>query len=161
MEPSAYVESTILSYLAARPSRDLVIAAFQAITREWWSAAPNKFELFVSDAVLAEISQGDRDAVARRLKFAHGLPSLELDDEIRALAKVYEEDLGLPAKARTDALHIACTVCHEIDYLVTWNCTHLANGEVVRKLMERNLREGLFTPLIVTPAELVESQHGE
>lgn len=153
--PSVYLETTIPSYLAARPSRDLVTAAHQQVTNEWWETAPDRFDLFISEAVLAEIQAGDPNAAAKRSAFVDQLPILKLSDSARSLVKDYMETLGLPDKAKIDIVHIAFAVAHELDYLVTWNCKHIANGEVVRRLRDRNLELGVFTPLILTPEELM------
>src|SRR5947208_2396372 len=116
--PNVYLETTIPSYLAAHPSRDLVIAAHQQITHEWWREARKRFNLFVSEAVLGEIRCGDPDAVARRLAIVDGLPVLELNDDVRALVHAYDENLGLLGRARADLPHFAFAVAYEMDYLV-------------------------------------------
>ena len=158
--PNVYLETTIPSYLAARPSRDLIIAAHQQITHEWWIDARERFELYVSEAVLAEIRAGDPDAAAQRIELVAGLPVLELNADVRALVAVYDEGLGLVGRARADLPHFAFAVAYEMDYLLTWNCTHIANGEIVRRLMRVNAELGRFTPLIVTPEEILESPGG-
>ena len=154
--PSLYLETTIPSYLAAFPSRDLVIAAHQQITHEWWRDARNRFDLYVSEAVLDEIRSGAPDAVGRRLAIVDGLPVLGLNDEVRALVHAYDEKLGLAGRGRADLPHFAFAVAYEMDYLVTWNCAHIANGDVVRRLRGANAALGRFTPLIVTPEEILE-----
>ena len=158
--PNVYLETTIPSYLAARPSRDLVIAAHQQITHEWWGDAQERFELYVSEAVLAEIRAGDPDAAAQRIELVAGLPVLELNADVRSLVALYDERLGLVGRARADLPHFAFAVAYEMDYLLTWNCTHIANGEVVRRLMRVNAEIGRFTPLIVTPEGILESPGG-
>ena len=158
--PSVYLETTIPSYLAAHPSRDLVIAAHQQITHEWWRTAPERFDLYVSEAVLDEIQAGDPDAVARRLEMVERLPVLAFSDDVASLVQAYDQRLGFVGRARTDLLHIAFSVAYEIDYLVTWNCRHLAKGETIRRLADANVELGRFTPVIVTPEELLESSEG-
>ncbi len=155
MKPSAYLETSIPSYLAARPSADLLIAAHQQVTHEWWRDAPTKYDLYVSEAVLREIRKGDPDAAARRLEFVKELPVLRLNDDIRSLARVYQERTGLGEGAGADMAHVAFAVFYEADYLVTWNCAHIANRAVIRKLTEVNRELGRYTPLIVTPEDLV------
>ena len=159
--PSLYLETTIPSYLAAYPSRDLVIAAHQQITHDWWRTAPSRFDLYISEAVLEEIQAGDPDAVARRLEIVEGLPILALSNDVATLVNAYEDRLGLVGRARPDLLHIAFTVAYESDYLVTWNCRHIANGETIRRLARANAELGRFTPVIVTPEELLESGEGD
>ena len=155
MNPVVYVETTIPSYLAAEPSRDVVIAGRQRVTHEWWQSAFDRFQLFTSQAVIAEIQMGDPKAAAKRLQIMSRLPVLALTDEIGRLASMYQVELGLPGRL-ADTQHVAFAVHHEMDYLVTWNCAHIANGAIIRRLMKTNERLGLFTPLIVTPDELVE-----
>jgi hypothetical protein len=152
--PTVYFETTIPSYLASRPSRDLVAAAHQQITHEWWTRAKSRFDLFVSEAVLEECRAGDPDAAARRLEILQGLPVLALKEDVRALVRIYSARLGLPPQAGADVLHIAFAVGYELDYLVTWNCRHIANGEVIYRLIEINSGLGKHTPLILTPEEL-------
>jgi predicted nucleic acid-binding protein len=149
-----YLETTIPSYLASRPSRDLVVAAHQQITHDWWAQAKNRFELFVSEAVLEEIRAGDPEAAARRMDTVRGLPVLALTEKVRRLVRVYSARLGLPPHAGADVVHIALAVTYELDYLVTWNCKHIANGQIVYRLIEINRELGKRTPLILTPEEL-------
>lgn len=151
---TVYLETTIPSYLASRPSRDLVTAAHQEVTRDWWSSARETFDLFISEAVLEEIKAGDPGVAARRLHFVEGLSVLQLREDVRRLARLYEKLLGLPEQARADVLHISFAVSYEIDYLVTWNCKHIANGQVIRRLLDVNQELKRLTPVIVTPEEL-------
>jgi len=146
--------------LAAYPSRDLIIAAHQQITHEWWGDAPKRFDLYISEAVLDEIRSGNPDAVTRRLAIVDKLPILELNEDVRALVLAYDQKLGLVGRARADLPHFAFAVAFEMDYLVTWNCAHIANGEIVRRLREANAELNRFTPLIVTPEEILETPGG-
>lgn len=152
--PTVYLETTIPSYLAAWPSRDLIVAAHQQITHEWWRDARSRFEIFISEEVLREIRAGDADAAVRRLAVVEALPILRINHEVRRLVRSYKRHLGLPFRARADLLHITFAVAYRLDYLVTWNCTHIANGEVVRRLRAINEKRKTETPLIVTPVEL-------
>ena len=151
-----YLESTIPSYLAAHLSRDLVVAAHQQITHAWWQDVRLAFDLYISEAVIEEISGGDSAVAARRMAFVGGIPILAVTEEVARLAERYAQRLGLPAKARLDTIHLACAVVYEMDYLLTWNCTHLANGVVIRRLQALNLELGRQTPIVVTPEELLE-----
>jgi predicted nucleic acid-binding protein len=157
----AYLETTIPSYLTSRPSRDLVIAAHQQVTHDWWRIARRDFDLVVSEAVLDEIREGDPQAAEQRLKILQGLPVLSLNDHVRVLANVYAKGLGLHPEAAADVLHIAFAVSYEVDYLVTWNCKHIANGHVIRRLQEINKKAGRSTPVVVTPEELLVKPTGE
>jgi hypothetical protein len=159
--PSVYLETTIPSYLAAFPSRDLVTAAHQQITHEWWNEARHRFSLVVSEAVVREIAGGDADAAARRQQYVAGLPVLLLSAEVTGLVAEYSQRLGLVGRAQADLLHIAFAVAYRIDYVLTWNCRHIANGEVARKLSEANKTLGRSTPWMVTPEELMGFPGGD
>jgi hypothetical protein len=156
--PSVYVETTIPSYLTSAPSRDLIVAGQQQITHVWWRTAKDRFDLFVSEAVLQEIRAGDSECAARRLQMLASLSVLGVTQEIRMLADLYQAKLYLPPKAATDALHIALAVFYEMDYLVTWNCAHIANGHVLRALMKLNEGLGRYTPILLTPQELMAEE---
>jgi hypothetical protein len=151
---TVYIETTIPSYLAANPSRDLVTAAHQQVTHEWWLTARQRFESLISDAVVAEISAGDATMAAKRLELVSGLRVLSLDDGVRKLVHLYRSRLGMPKRADGDLLHLAYAVRYSMDYLVTWNCAHIANGQVIKRLIKVNDKENLATPVIVTPEEL-------
>ena len=153
--PSLYLETTIPSYLGSRPSRDLIVTAHQQITHEWWEKSRAKFDLYISQTVLDEIVLGDEEAAVRRLAFVENLPILPVTDNIEILAGEYIEKLGLPQRAAVDAVHLACVVENELDYLLTWNCKHLANGEIIQRLQAINLSLALPTPIILTPKELL------
>ena len=151
---TVYLETTIPSYLTSRPSRDLVVAAHQQITHDWWTQARSRFDLYLSEGVLEEIRAGDPEVAARRIAVVQGLPVLALNDEVRQLARVYSTRLGLPPQAGADLVHIAFAVAYNLDYLVTWNCKYIANGQVIYRLIETNRELGKQTPLILTPEEL-------
>lgn len=154
------METTISSYLAARPSRDIIVAAHQQITRDWWRNARQHFDVYISEAVLTEIRAGDPDAAGRRLGIVEGLPVIEINDEVRNLVHIYDQRLGMTGPARADLLHIAYAVAYVMDYLVTWNCSHIANGEVIRRLVNINSELHCHTPVIVTPEELLPPTGG-
>ncbi len=160
-KPALYLESTVPSYLAAHPSRDLIVAAHQQITHDWWQQARASFGLHISEAILEEISAGDPDAAVRRQVFLEGLPMLALTDEVATLAGEYQSRLGLPQGAQLDAVHLAYSVVYEMEYLLTWNCKHLANGVIIQRLQTHNASLGRATPIIVTPEGLLESPEGE
>lgn len=152
---SVYLETTIPSYLAAKPSRDLITAAHQQITHEWWETAGDRFDLYISDAVLDEIRIGDPSVAAKRRDFVANLPLLAISDEVRSLVREYEQCLGLTGRGKADLPHIAFAVAYRMDYLVTWNCRHIAHGETIRRLISTNAQHDRFTPLIVTPEEIL------
>lgn len=155
-----YIETTIPSYLASRPSRDLIVGAHKHITEEWWKSSRKDFELYISEIVIAEIERGDPSAIERRKEFVEEIPILYLNDIIRRLIRVYEQELGLPEKAKADVIHIAYAVGYKLDFLLTWNCTHIANGIVIKRLQKINDRIGQSTPIILTPEELLIIKKG-
>lgn len=126
MKPKVYLETTIVSYLTARPSRDVVMAAMSAQTQKWWDLERDRFELFVSDIVIREASSGDAGAARRRSEVLQRLAAVENDAESQALADVFLHNMALPTKAADDALHIAIAAINQMDYLLTWNCRHIA-----------------------------------
>ncbi|MCB9766841.1 MAG: type II toxin-antitoxin system VapC family toxin [Candidatus Omnitrophica bacterium] len=151
---SIYIETSIPSYLAAQTSSDLVIAGHQAITRKWWPMASKNFDCFVSEAVISEVSRGDPDASKRRMECIQNIEILAYSEEIESLIRTYSESLGLTGAAIADLPHFAYAVGYGMDYMATWNCRHIANGNVIRRLMEVNRQIGRDTPVIVTPEEL-------
>jgi predicted nucleic acid-binding protein len=153
MKPTVYVETTIPSYLTAWPSRDLVQAAHQQITQEWW-AHRDDFELFTSRLVVQECRAGDAQAAADRLAALAGIPVLEQGTEVAELAEVLIREVPLPAKAAADALHIATAAVHGMQYLLTWNCAHLANVTLRPRIEAVCRAAGYEPPLICTPEEL-------
>jgi predicted nucleic acid-binding protein len=155
--PKVYLESSVVSYLAARdrPSRDVIATAHQQITREWWERRRKNFELYVSVEVLNEIRRGNPEAAALRLTYVESLPILEADDQARALAAEILRTAALPSKAAADAAHIAIATVNGMDFLLTWNCTHIANGIVQRAVSRISREMGLEPPTIVTPEELM------
>jgi len=154
-KPTVYVETTIPSYLVAEPSRDIVVAGHQRTTHEWWRTAQDRFDLVISELVYQELSGGDPELAAKRLPEVREFPILGSNPDVDALVQTYGQQLGLIGKARGDVPHFAFAVAYEVDYVVTWNCAHLANAIVVRKLHEINTRRGLWMPIICTPEELM------
>jgi hypothetical protein len=156
MKWKVYVETSVVSYLTSQLSRDLVVAGHQQITQEWWPNHRNKFELFVSQTVLEEAAGGDQEVAQQRLSAIENLPLLEITEAAIALAKDLVHLGPLPEKAEVDALHIAIAVTNRVDYLLTWNCKHLANA-ALRSRIERVCRAREYDPVIIcTPEELLE-----
>ncbi len=156
MRGKIYVETSVISYLTSRLSRDLIVAGHQQITQEWWANQRDKFELFVSQTVLEEIAGGDQEAAQQRLSVIESLPLQEITEEAIALAKDLVRLGSLPEKAAVDALHIAIAVTNKVDYLLTWNCKHLANA-ALRSRIERVCRARGYDPVVIcTPEELLE-----
>ncbi|MEM8961406.1 MAG: type II toxin-antitoxin system VapC family toxin [Acidobacteriota bacterium] len=156
MKSKIYVETTIVSYLTARPSRELIIEADQILTRDWWEHKRHVFDVYVSSMVLQEAMKGDPDASRKRVDLIETMPILALDEEGIELADRLVADRILPEKAHADALHLAIATVNRIDYLLTWNCKHLANAVLQKRLrhfMKRNRHE---LPQICTPRALME-----
>ncbi len=153
--PKVYLETTIPSFATAHPSRDLVQAGLQQVTRDWW-ATRHAYDLYVSQLVLDEASLGDPEAAGRRLKAIQEATVLGTTVEAIELSRELLSRGGLPSKALADAVHIAVAATHGIDYLLTWNCTHIANA-TTRATIEWICRsDGYEPPVICTPVELVE-----
>lgn len=153
MKPTVYVETTVPSYLTAWPSRDLVRAAHQQITREWWNHR-DEFDLYLSRLVVQECEGGDAQAASDRIAALKGIPLLAQGPEVSALAESLMRDVPLPEKAAADSLHIATAAVHRMKYLLTWNCAHIANVVLRRKIEAVCRAAGFEPPLICTPEEL-------
>ena len=153
-KPTVYLETSILSYLAARPSRDVIVLAQQQITLEWWEHRRSDFDLCVSTIVVEEVASGNYDAAQRRLAHLAGIDILEVTDEAIELAARLLENNAVPQKAAQDALHIAVACVNHIRYLLTWNYKHIANA-TMREAINRICSEaGYDPPVICSPAEL-------
>lgn len=155
MKKAVYIETSIPSYLTARPSRDVRAAAWQQITEEWWNDARHEYELFTSELTVVEASAGNPEAAARRVQAIADLPELHIDEEARQLAELLIKKGGLPASAKADALHVAVAAVHRIDYLLTWNCRHIDNASNKPIIREICVAAGYVCPEICTPMELM------
>ena len=161
MLPTAYIETSVISYLTALPSRDVVIAAYQQVTREWWRTARNRFELVASELVLQEAAAGDSVAARARLAALETVTLLEATDDAAKLTRKFLDLGAIPRKAAEDAAHIAIAVTNGADYLVTWNFRHIANA-VLRSRIEHVCRQADYEPpVICTPNELIEPDHAD
>ncbi len=157
MKATVYIETSVISYLTAQISRDLVVAAHQQLTIEWWQQALPQFQPFVSPVVLDEIAKGDPDAAKSRMDSVAGFGILDISPDVRDLAERHFAAIELPDRARADAYHLALAVWHGVDYLVTWNCTHIAGGKVKLIVQKVNAGWGIGTPIICTLEELMET----
>jgi hypothetical protein len=158
MRERVYIETTFVSYLTARPSRDVVIAGHQQITHEWWDTRRQSYELCVSQLVLGEAGAGDLQAAQERLEVLNDVTLLETTAEALALAKELIQAGALPAKAADDALHIAVAATNGVPFLLTWNCRHLANATMRPQIESVCVAKGLKAPIICTPEELLEAK---
>ena len=150
-----YLESTIPSYVVARPARDLLQAARQQLTKDWWDLQRGKHELFTSQVVLDEIASGEREMAERRLKLMSEIAVVELSSAAEAFAVQVLQSGLLPASADGDAAHIALPTVHKLDILLTWNCRHIANAAIVGRLRRLAESQGHVLPELYTPEELL------
>jgi len=155
MKKRVYLETTIVSYLTARPSRDLIQVARQELTREWWEERRDDFDLYISQFVVDEAGSGDAVAAEKRLRILDNLQQLAVTDEAIALGEMLIREGALPEKAATDGLHRALATVHEMDVLLTWNCRHLANAEILGVVNRLIRSRGFESPIICTPDELM------
>jgi len=149
-----YIETTIVSYLTARPSRDLIIAAHQQITQQWWDKRRTDFDLYTSQFVVQESGAGEAAIAQKRLDALDGIALLAARKEAFDLARALIEKGPIPEKAEIDALHIAVAANHGMDYLLTWNCKHIANAEMQTGIGKLCRAAGFEPPVICTPEEL-------
>jgi hypothetical protein len=157
MVERVYIETTVVSYLTARPSRDVVIAGHQQITHEWWDRRRENYELCISQLVRKEAGAGDAQAAQERLEVLKPMRVLETSVGSLDLAKELIKAGALPAKAAEDALHIAVVAMNGIPYLLTWNCRHLANAAMRPVIETVCAGKGVKAPIICTPEELLEA----
>jgi len=155
VKPKVYLETTIPSLLTAWPSRDLIIAADQQITKEWWRTRRHDFELFVSQVVLDEAAEGDKAAAAERLAQIRRLPILEVNGDVEKVARAVLNSGVVPPKASNDALHLAVAAVHRMHFLLTWNCRPLANAAIGGQRGAACRQAGFERPVICTPKELM------
>ena len=155
MLPRLYIESTIPSYLVARRSRDLRLAADQETTEEWWESRRHEYELFTSEVVATEISLGDTAMAAARTEKLEGIIRLPSQPEVDALAEELLLQGILPPFAAADAAHIAFSTVHAMDFLLTWNCKHINNPHNFRRIERLCSALGLAGPVICTPEQLL------
>ena len=159
MKPTVYIETSVVSHLTARPSRDVVVAAYQEITRDWWRDAPDRFDLAASALVMAEAGAGDPDAARSRLAALEAVTLLDATADAENLARELLDFGAVPRRAAADAAHIAIAVTNGVDYLVTSNFRHIANAAMRLGIEHVCRRAGYEPPVICTPNELLETDH--
>ena len=160
MKRKVYIETSVISYLTARPSKTILGAAHQQLTQSWWEKR-FEYDLLVSQAVWQECAAGDPDAAQRRMAALEELDVLAVTEEMIALAEALIAQRLIPVKAIEDALHIAIATLHHVDFLLTWNCRHIANPLIQEGIAEYLEQRGLFLPIICTPEELLGGQNDE
>lgn len=158
---TVYLETTIISYLVSRPSRDLLVAAHQQVTRDWWTLYNHNFSCHISQIVLDEIMAGDPSQSHLRMEIAGKLPLVEITAESEYLTMAIMASKIMPAKAVQDAAHIAIATVAKMDYLLTWNCAHIANAQIMRHVAAICNTHGYGMPLICTPEELTGGAYHE
>ncbi len=154
---TVYIETSIVSYAAARPSRDIQNAAMQQQARDWWKFERQKFDLVTSQLTLNEASAGDASAAADRLRLLDGLTLLDINSDVQTLAATLLSAHTMPQKAAADALHVAAAAIGGVKYLLTLNCKHIANAHELPRVYQILAREGFSGMLICTPAEFLGS----
>lgn len=155
MKPRLYMETTIPSYLTSRPSRDLIIAGHQQITKEWWERRRDAFQVYISQLVVDEASGGDPGAARERRKVIKDFALLEITPEVGLVASRILAAGIIPRKAATDAAHIAIAAVHGMDFLLTWNCVHIANAAIAKAVANICRQHGFECAVICTPEELL------
>lgn len=150
-----YRETSFISYLVARPSRDVVVAGHQQTTQDWWADRRSEFGCSVSQVVIDDASLGDPAEVQKRLAIINDLPTLDVTDDAKALTKAIMAAGMLPPHAFPDAAHVAVSAVHAVDYLLTWNCKHLANAQIARRIAVVCEKVNHKMPIICTPEELM------
>jgi hypothetical protein len=157
-KPKVYLESSVISFYANRRSKDLVVAAYQEISVDWWENELHKYQPYVSQFVVEEISRGDSRAAQNRMDAIKTFPLLELPEEVFDLAQRYLKEIQIPRKAQLDAFHISAAVVNGMGYILSWNFHHIANVFVKQKIQRINESLGVETPIICTPEELIENE---
>ncbi|QJB44058.1 type II toxin-antitoxin system VapC family toxin [Dolichospermum flos-aquae] len=155
MIESLYLDTSIIGYLTIRPSTNLITASNSVITQNWWDTRRENFTLYISEVVLEELARGDQEIVTKRLDLISELPLLALNEAVEELAQQFLTKSNLPPKASDDALHIALATVYKVDYLLTWNCKHIANAQIQKKLSQVSIQSGYELPTICTPYELM------
>ena len=155
MKQKVYIETSVVSYLTARLSRDLIVAGHQQVTQDWWQTHRKSFDLVASQLVIQEASAGNPEAAQKRLDVLETTELLEITEDALSLSIKLVKGGPLPTKAAADALHIAVAVTNGVDYLLTWNCTHIANASM-RGRVEQICRLNGYEPTVIcTPEELL------
>jgi len=153
-KPTVYIETSVVSYLVARPSRDTIVGFRQALTEHWWQACRGNYRLVISPRVIDEASLGDANEAAKRLAVLADLDLIEINDAALDLSRIILAETSMPNSAEPDAVHIATAVAHSVEYLLTWNHKHMANVQISAKVKEICRRKGFQHITICTPEEL-------
>ena len=155
VKETVYIETSIIGYLTARSSNNLILMANVEMTHEWWDTRSVHFNLYISQTVLDEVARGNKEQASKRIEIIQDFPLLEVNEAVQELAIQFLSKSNLPPKAADDALHIAVATVYGLDYLLTWNCKHIANAQIQKKLAQISLDAGFELPTICTPYELM------
>ena len=155
MPQTVYVETSVTSRLAARPSRDLIVAGHQRITADWWARHRSRYELRIPRFVVEEAVRGNPEAAHRRAELLREIPLLAVDERVQPLAELLVRSSAVPERARVDATHVAVAAVHRVEFLVTWNLKHIADARVRRKIEATCRGAGYEPPVLCTPEELM------
>jgi predicted nucleic acid-binding protein len=158
VKEKVYIETSVVSYLCSRPSRDLIVAANQEVTQEWWRDERCRYELFVSEFVLAEIAAGDHTAAVKRQDAVQDIAILPANEASELLAGEIMKQAKLPVNVADDVAHLAIASVQGMDYLLTWNCAHIANPHWLSKLARIVTAQGFAMPVVCTPQALLEGK---
>jgi hypothetical protein len=158
MKEKVYIETSVISYLCSRPSRDLVVAANQEVTREWWEKERARYDLFVSQFVTAEIRAGDEGAAGKRVEAIDGVAVLQANEDSELLAREIIRQATLPSSVGVDVAHVATATVYGMDYLLTWNCAHIANPHWLKKISDIVAMQGYQMPVVCSPQALLEGE---
>ena len=160
MKKKVYIETTIPSYLVARPSRDIVLLTHQELTKQWWENCKDDYRLFTSQETIDEANSGDPVYAKLRCEILETIQLLDPVEEVEQLASKYFKYFNFSVNSLRDAAHLAFAVYYDLDYLLTWNCKHLANANVRVRLHKLNNSLGYNTPDLCTPEELIPIEEG-
>ena len=161
MPNSIFIETTIPSYYVSRPSRNLLQFARQELTREWWESQRHQFDLFTSQLVLDEAGEGEPAKASERLQLIAGLPLLDLNEQVEVLASKLVTSSILPPDAGRDAFHLAVAGVHRMEFLLTWNCKHIANPFIADRLQACFSDMGVHLPVICTPEQFISDDYND
>ena len=156
MKPRIYIETSVISYLTSRPSRDFTSVTRQEFTRQWWDLCHSAFDPVISTLVMREVSRGDANAAKKRIEACAGLECLRVTDEAIELAQRLMREGLVPLTEPEDATHIALASTEKLDYIATWNFTHMVGPQQKFKLQLRLNEWGCHVPLLATPEDLLE-----
>lgn len=156
MKSRIYIETSVISYYTAKLSKDIRTLSRQETTIDWWEDEMNKFDCFISLAVIEEISKGNQLEAEKRINASLKFPILEDSNGIMVLAEKYFSKLNIPEKSKYDTIHLAYASYYEVEYLLSWNMKHISNPRTQSALIDLNLELNLKTPLLITPEALME-----